>query len=61
LVEETEKRNAKKSAKKDVGAAAQAVIKKLVAVPAAKRANVLSDLTGWSVLENAELFKSIFA
>lgn len=26
-----------------------------------ERANVLADLTGWSVLENAELFKSIFA
>jgi 3-oxoacyl-(acyl-carrier-protein) synthase/acyl carrier protein len=51
LVEETEKRNAKKSAKKDVGAAAQAVIKKLVAVPAAKRVNVLSGMIQAKVME----------
>ena len=26
-----------------------------------ERANVLSDLTGWSIKKNAELFKSIFS
>ena len=51
LVEETEKRNAKKSAKKDVGAAAQAVIKKLVVVPSAKRVNVLSGTIQAKVME----------
>jgi epothilone polyketide synthase D len=51
LVEETEKRNAKKNAKKDVGAAAQAVIKKLEAVPSAKRATVLSGMIQTKVME----------